>query len=206
MTGRTIASLYLRARRWRFETSLPQVKKYVIVAYPHTSNWDGINLVMCAQSVGVKLRWMVKRSLIDGPLGPGFLKLGAVPIDRSKTNNLVDQMVAEFAKRDEFALAVPPEGTRSKRDYWKSGFYHIARGANVPVVPGYLDFERRVAGLGEPIRMTGDVGRDMDRIRDFYRALNPIGRHHDLAGQIRLRAEEEDQQAAESREKNVSAK
>lgn len=191
MNKRTIASLYLRASRWRFETDLPKLKKYVIVAYPHTSNWDGINLVFCAQSVGVNLNWMVKRSLVDGPLGRLLLKFGAVPIDRSQKNNVVDQMVAEFEKRDSMALAIPPEGTRSKREGWKSGFYHIARGANVPVVPGYLDFNRRVAGLGDPITMTGDVAHDMANIEKFYLEKNPIGKHHSLASPIRLLSKKE---------------
>ncbi len=193
MVGRQIASLYLRARGWRFETEIPKEKKYVICAYPHTSNWDGINLLMSARSVGLAIQWMVKQSLVDGPAGSLLIRLGAVPIDRSKTNNLVDQMIREFESRDQLALVVPPEGTRGKCDYWKSGFYHIARGANVPVVPGYMDFERRAAGLGEPINLTGRVSEDMDRIREFYRAVAPVGCYPDQAGRIRLRGEESEE-------------
>ena len=191
MLGTRIAKLYLRARGWHFETPLPSIKKFVVTAYPHTSNWDGIHLLMCATSAGLPLRWMVKRSLVDGPMGPFLTKLGAIPIDRSKAGNLVDQMVAEFDRRDELVLVIPPEGTRTFSEYWKSGFYHIALGANVPVVPGYLDFERKVGGVGEPIHLTGDVHADMDNLRAFYEELNPIGRYHYKTSPVRLRAEEE---------------
>ena len=190
MLGR-LAKIYLKARGWRFETGIPSEKKFVVTAYPHTSNWDGIHLLMCAYSVGLPLRWMVKRSLVDGPFGKILVKMGAVPIDRSKTNNLVDQMVEEFNKRDELVLVVPPEGTRRLADYWKSGFYHIAVGANVPVVPGYLDFERKVGGVGEPIWMTGDVKADMDKLRAFYDKVKPQGLHHYKTSPVRLRDEED---------------
>ncbi|MGZ3420954.1 MAG: lysophospholipid acyltransferase family protein [Polyangiales bacterium] len=175
---------------WVFETPKPPEKKYVLLCWPHTSNWDGLLLVALAKSIGLTLEWMVKDSWVKGPLGPVLRRVGAVPINRSKASNMVDQMVAEFARRDELALAIPPEGTRGRVDHWKSGFYRIALGANVPVVPGYLDFARKRAGLGPAITMTGNVKVDMDRIRAFYAKQNPIAHDPSKVGPSRLREED----------------
>ena len=108
---------------WRFEGDLPPEKKYVALAAPHTSNWDGLMLVLLGQSIGLQFEWMIKDSWVKGPLGPAIRRLGAIGIDRSRSTNLVDQMIERFAQRDEFILAIPPEGTRSRAEYWKSGFY-----------------------------------------------------------------------------------
>lgn len=175
---------------WKFETGKPEVRKYVLLCWPHTSNWDGLLLVTLGRSIGLELEWMVKESWVNGPFGPVVKRIGAVPVNRSRSTNMVDQMVEQFRKRDSLVLAIPPEGTRSRVDYWKSGFYRIALGASVPVVPGYLDFSRKRAGLGPPIAMTGDVDADMDAIRAFYTAQNPIGRDPRKVGPIRLREED----------------
>jgi 1-acyl-sn-glycerol-3-phosphate acyltransferase len=180
----TTMSLHLAG--WEFEGSLPDEKKYVCLAVPHTSNWDGLILVAVLQSLGLEMAWMIKGSWVDGPLGPALRRLGAVAIDRSRKSNVVQQMIAEFQRREHFALGIPPEGTRARAEYWKSGFYHIARGAQVPVVPGYIDYERKRAGLGPAIRLTGDVRADMDRIRAFYAGKKPIAFAPESFGPIRL--------------------
>lgn len=187
-----LASLSLRFSGWQFEGPLPSEKKYVALAVPHTSNWDGLLLVTLLQSIGLQMEWMVKDSWVKGPLGPVLRRVGAVGIDRSKNRNVVDQMVEQFRERDAFVLGIPPEGTRARAETWKSGFYHIARGANVPVVPGYLDFARKRAGLGPAITMTGDVRADMDRIRAFYAATDPKPYDASKFGPIRLREESSD--------------
>lgn len=169
---------------------MPPEKKYVALAVPHTSNWDGLLLVGLLQSIGLQMEWMVKDSWVKGPLGPVLRRVGAVGINRSKHTNVVDQMVAEFGKRDSFVLGIPPEGTRSRAEYWKSGFYHIARGADVPVVPGYLDFGRKRAGLGPALRLTGDVRADMDKIRAFYEGKDPKPYDASKFGPLRLREED----------------
>jgi 1-acyl-sn-glycerol-3-phosphate acyltransferase len=110
-------------------------------------------------------------------------------VNRSRSTNMVDQMIEQFRTRESLVLAIPPEGTRSRAEHWRSGFYRIAVGAKVPVVPGYLDFARKRAGLGPPIDMTGDVRIDMDRIRAFYAEKNPQGRIPSKVGPIRLREE-----------------
>ncbi len=189
MKPNQLAATSLHLVGWRFESDLPPEKKYVCLAVPHTSNWDGLLLVALLQSVGLDMQWMIKDAWLKGPLGPVMRRVGAVAINRDKATNVVDQMIEQFRKRDRFVLGIPPEGTRSRADHWKSGFYHIARGANVPVVPGYLDFGRKRAGLGPAIRMTGDVRADMDKIRAFYQEKNPIAYEPAHFGPIRLREE-----------------
>jgi len=185
-----VANIGLGLTGWQLEGTPPAEKKFVVLAWPHSSNWDGLTLVFLAKSIGLDLHWMVKDSWVKGPAGPLVTRVGAVGIDRSRKTNMVAQMVEQFRVRDSLALAIPPEGTRKRVDCWKSGFYRIALGAGVPVVPGYLDFPRKRGGLGPGIRMTGDVKRDMDAIRAFYRAQNPIAKHPKKVGPIRLAEEE----------------
>ena len=180
----------LQLAGWEFEGEPPPEKKYLFLATPHTSNWDGLLLVMLTASVGLELEWMIKDSWVKSPLGPVLRRLGAVPIDRSRSTNVVEQMIERFRQRDRFVLAIPPEGTRSRAEYWKSGFYHIACGAKVPVVPGYLDFARKRGGLGPAITMTGNPRVDMDAIRAFYEAKRPTPFDPASFGPIRLREED----------------
>jgi 1-acyl-sn-glycerol-3-phosphate acyltransferase len=185
-----MTSLSLAAVGWRFDGQPPPEDRYVCLAVPHTSNWDGLLLVAMAHSIGLDMRWMIKDTWFRGPMGPLLRRLGAIAIDRDRARNVVSQMVDEFSRRDRFILVIPPEGTRRRAEYWKSGFYHIARQADVPVVPGYLDYGRKRCGLGSPIHLTGDVPADMDRIRAFYQAGAYTGRIPASMGPIRLREEE----------------
>lgn len=175
---------------WRFEGELPREKKFVCIAYPHTSNWDGLLMVAFATRLGLKARWMIKDAWTRPPLGAALRELGAVGIDRSRANSVVAQMVAEFERHEEFVLGIPPEGTRSRAECWKSGFYHIALGAKVPVVPAYIDFGGKRAGMGPPLWMTGDVRADMDRIRAFYEGVDVRAYAPENVGPIRLREED----------------
>jgi 1-acyl-sn-glycerol-3-phosphate acyltransferase len=184
-----LATLSLRLAGWRYEGPVPTEKKCVCLAAPHTSNWDGLLLVTLLRSIGLPMEWMIKDTWVKGPLGPVLRQVGAVPIDRSQASNVVDQMIEQFRVRDELILGIPPEGTRSRAEHWKSGFYHIALGANVPVVPGILDYARKRASLGKGIMMTGNVREDMDRIRAYYAEKNPTGHVPDNFGPIRLREE-----------------
>ena len=171
---------------------MPSEKKYVCLAVPHTSNWDGLLLVTLTRSIGLEMEWMIKDSWLKGPLRPAFRSLGAVGINRSRHTNVVEQMVEQFRQRDRFVLGIPPEGTRSRAEYWKSGFYHIALGAGVPVVPGYLDYARKRAGLGPAITLTGNARTDMDKLRAFYAEKNPIAYDPSKFGPIRLKEEAAD--------------
>jgi 1-acyl-sn-glycerol-3-phosphate acyltransferase len=179
----------LAAAGWAIEGEVPRVDKCVALGVPHTSNWDGVLMIALAVSAGIDMSFMIKDDWLRGPMGPLMRRMGAIGIDRSKANNVVDAMVHELRTRDRLWLVIPPEGTRSRADYWKSGFYHIARGANVPVLPGYMDFARKRLGIGAPIYLTGDVGADMDRIRAFYADKNPAPHSPADFGPIRLRDE-----------------
>ena len=184
-----IAQLSVRAAAWSFEGEPPSIPKWVGLAVPHTSNWDGLLLVLIARQIGLDMQWMIKDNWMKGPMATLLTAVGAVPIDRSKPGGMVGSMIEELGRRERCALIIPPSGTRRRGEHWKSGFYHIARGAEVPIVPGYLDYSRKVAGLGEPITLTGDVARDMDRIRAFYAAKAPVGKHPELMTPIRLQEE-----------------
>jgi 1-acyl-sn-glycerol-3-phosphate acyltransferase len=185
-----LARRWLRARGWRCIGSPPDVPKYVIVAAPHTSNWDFAYMYAYAKITDTTIEWLGKHTLFEGQLGKIPKALGGVPVDRTSKHNLVDQIVQHFEERDRLALVVPPEGTRSRSEYWKSGFYHIARGADVPIALGIVDFGRREVGFGPSFRLTGDVKADMDRIRAFY--APDQARYPQNFGPIRLRAEEEE--------------
>ena len=184
-----LRSLPLRLAGWEFETPLPAEKKYVCLAVPHTSNWDGVLLIALAGTVGLKMNFMIKSEWLRGPMGPLMRRLGAVAIERSRSTNVVQAMIDELRRRDALALVIPPEGTRGRAEHWKSGFYHIAVGAQVPIVPGYLDYGRKRAGLGAPIYPTGDVTADMDQIRTFYELMAPVAKVPGDFGPIRLREE-----------------
>lgn len=185
------AAAALRALGWTFVGGLPPVDKWVGLAVPHTSNMDGLLMVLMAQQMGLEMSWMVKDALDRPVLGSVVRRVGGVFIERSQAHGVVDQMIAQFARRSTFCLVVPPEGTRSRREYWKSGFYHIALGAKVPVVPGYLDYGKKQGGFGDPIELSGDVRADMDRIRAFYAELDPQPRYPKEYGPLRLREEDE---------------
>jgi 1-acyl-sn-glycerol-3-phosphate acyltransferase len=184
------ASLALRLAGWTFETEMPDEKKYILLGVPHTSNWDGVLLLAFGQALHRPMSFMIKAEWVRGPLGPVMRRLGAVAIDRDRAGDVVGQMIEEFQRRDELVLCIPPEGTRGRAPHWKSGFYRIAVGAGVPVVPGYLDFARKRAGFGPALYMTGDVTVDMDRIRAFYQEVAPTAYAPDDFGPIRLREED----------------
>ncbi len=179
----------LQALGWEV-TDRPPERKFVGLAYPHSSNLDGVLMVMMAAKMGLTMSWMVKDAVNQPVLGSIVRGVGGVFIDRTKANGVVQQMADEFEQRDELALMIPPEGTRSHRDYWKSGFYHIAVGAKVPIVPSFLDFGKKRGGFGPPIMPTGNLHQDMDTIRAFYEPLDAKGFRDDLVGPIRLREEE----------------
>jgi 1-acyl-sn-glycerol-3-phosphate acyltransferase len=185
-----IARAFLRWAGWELDGVRPE-PPFVMVGAPHTSNWDLAFFLAFMGALDLRARFMAKHTLFAGPLGPIFRALGGIPIRRHVRENVTQQMVAQFRADPSLVLAVPAEGTRSYVTHWKSGFYHIARGAEVPVVPGFLDYAGRRGGLGPPIRLSGDVRADMDRLRAFFADKRATGRRPELAGEIRLREEGE---------------
>jgi 1-acyl-sn-glycerol-3-phosphate acyltransferase len=184
---RKIGQLFLRVTGWAPEGDAPP-ERCVLIAAPHTSNWDLAYLLALTWVVGVRVSWMGKHTLFRGPMGPVMRAVGGIPVRRDRRSDLVAQMAAAFAQSSSLVLTVPAEGTRAYAPRWKSGFYRIAQAAEVPIVLGYLDYARRRGGFGPRVSPTGDVKRDMDRIRAFYADKAP--RHPDCFGPIELAAED----------------
>jgi 1-acyl-sn-glycerol-3-phosphate acyltransferase len=152
---------------WRVEGAWPGGKTLAIGA-PHTSNWDFVLFLPVIVALGVKVTWLGKDSLFRGPFGWLMRAIGGVPVVRGARLNAVEQAIERFRTTDRLVLVMSPEGTRKKTDAWKSGFYHIARGAGVSVTLCYLDFGRKAAGIGPSIMLTGDQAEDMRTIGAFY--------------------------------------
>lgn len=168
---RLFSLAYLKIFGWRYEGQLPDFPKYVMIAAPHTSNWDFPITMFLAFALKTKVYWMGKASLFKRPFGSVMRWLGGIPIDRSKTNNVVENTIAVFNEHENLVIVVPPEGTRNKVSYWKTGFYRIACGANVPIVLGFIDFKRKAGGIGPVVIPTGDIEADMYAIYSFYSGI-----------------------------------
>jgi 1-acyl-sn-glycerol-3-phosphate acyltransferase len=167
---RAFSLLFLKLAGWKVLGTLPaQARKSVFIAAPHTSNWDLPYTLMVAFVLRLNINWMGKASIFRFPFGPLMRWLGGVAVDRSKANNLVAASAQAIREANgALQLIVPPEGTRSKTRYWKTGFYHIAVMAQVPIVMAYMDYERKISGLGPMFVPTGDLEADMLQIKAFY--------------------------------------
>ena len=174
----------LRVAGWRSQGDPPKSPRCVIVAAPHTSNWDLLWMLSFSRSYGLRPRFMMKHTVFVGPLDWVFRFMGGIPIDRRRAGGVVKQMAEAFAAEESLALVIPPEGTRGFREHWKSGFYRIALEADVPVILSFLDYRSRVAGFGPEFRLTGRGAADMDLIRDFY--ADKIGRNPERFSTILL--------------------
>ncbi len=167
---RGLSIAYLKLTGWRVEGSLPEVaRKSVLIAAPHTSNWDLPYTLMVAFALRLNIYWMGKQSIFKAPFGGLMRWLGGIPVNRAQSSNLVAASAEAIRAADgPLQLIVPPEGTRSKTRYWKTGFYYIALGAKVPIVMAYMDYATKRSGLGPLFQPTGDVDADMAAIKAFY--------------------------------------
>ena len=167
---RALSRAVLRALGWRIEGSLPPgAAKSVLIAAPHTSNWDLPYTLMVAFELRLNIYWMGKASIFRWPFGPVMRWLGGIPVNRETSNNLVAASAEAIVAADgPLQLVVPPEGTRGKTRHWKTGFYYIALQAQVPIVLAYMDYERKLSGLGPVFTPTGDIEADMVEIKRFY--------------------------------------
>lgn len=172
MARKALVSFY-RRRGWKAHGSAPADGRCVIIAAPHTSNWDFLYFIGLTEDLGLQPHFMAKDSLFRWPLGRFMRDMGGVPVVRSSRQNVVDAMVAEFARRDRFMLTIAPEGTRGKVGQWRTGFYHIAMKAGVPLVVGMMDYGTKTGGLGPAIWPTGDYAADMAKIFEVYRTVTP---------------------------------
>ena len=173
--ARWLALFFLKCTGWQVQGDRPDISKYVMIAAPHTSNWDFIYALAISLVYRLDILIMMKASWFFWPLGPVFRWLGAMPIDRRKSNNVVAQMIAAFQHSTEMILMVPPSGTRKKVPYWKTGFYHIANGAGVPIVLGFLDYRLKKGGIGPEFHPSGNLEQDFKIIQKFYRDIT--GKH-----------------------------
>jgi 1-acyl-sn-glycerol-3-phosphate acyltransferase len=153
---------------WRFEGKLPNVPKAVIIVVPHTSNWDFAIGVVAMFALGFRVSFLGKHTLFRWPLGIIMRWLGGVAIDRRRAAGVVDQIIAEFDRHQKLVVAVTPEGTRGRVAQWKTGFYRIAEGARLPIVPVSFDYGGRVIRFGDPLRPSGDLQSDQELLEGFF--------------------------------------
>jgi 1-acyl-sn-glycerol-3-phosphate acyltransferase len=170
---------FYRRQGWTAVGDVPEPRRFIIIAAPHTSNWDFLYYLGLTADKGIRPHFMGKLSLFKWPIGGFMRQMGGIPVDRSGGLNNVEQMVSEFARRREFMLTVAPEGTRGKAKKWRTGFYHIAVAAKVPMVVGLMDYGRKTGGLGPLIWPTGDFRADMEKVLSVYRDCTP--KHPDRA-------------------------
>ena len=169
---RIIIAIY-RIKGWTIDGRLPDLKKYVIAGAPHASNWDFVFFTGATAEEGIIPNFMGKHTLFKGIMRNFMLDMGGIPIDRTKRMNAVEQVAAEYEKRDELALVIAPEGSRTTDGSWKSGFYNIAMAAKVPIVAAWVCNERNILGFSEPIWPTGNYGDDLAKIAAFLRSKLP---------------------------------
>ena len=188
--AQTLGRLVLKITGWKVSGVLPVEPRSVIIAAPHTSNWDFVFLIAATSALGVRIHWLGKDSLFNHPLGFIMHWLGGIPVNRSKRTRLVSQIAERFQSQVSLHLVIPPAGTRAHTDRWRSGFYHIAQSAKVPVIFGFLDYPKKLAGISEAMPLSGRLQEDMDRIRAFY--ADKVGKFPALSSTIRLEEESDE--------------
>jgi 1-acyl-sn-glycerol-3-phosphate acyltransferase len=170
---RAVIMWLYRRDGWAAIGEIPEPRRFVIIAAPHTSNWDFVYFIGLTQTLGVTPHFMAKASLFRWPMTNFMLDMGGVPVNRKTGGNYVQSMIDEFANRDEFMLTIAPEGTRGSVKQWRTGFYHIAMGAGVPMVVGFMDYAKKTGGLGPAIWPTGDYEADMAKVAEMYASVTP---------------------------------
>lgn len=154
---------------WKMDVNLPRgYEKCVVIAAPHTSNWDFLYSMAVFFKLKIPVHFLAKKELFVWPLKGILLNVGGMPVQRNKSVKLVDEMVDLFKQHDKLMLMIPAEGTRGWVKKWKTGFYHVALKAGVPVLLGYLDYKNKIAGFGPLLYMTGDPVADAEKIKQFY--------------------------------------
>jgi 1-acyl-sn-glycerol-3-phosphate acyltransferase len=181
---RGLAAVLRGLTGWRAEGAVPDVPKLVVAVAPHTSNWDvPVGIILCLK-LRISPSWFVKSSFFRFPFGGLCRWLGAVPVERTRATNAVSHAVRALRDRDRVMLAFTPEGTRAASRYWKTGFYHIAHSAGVPIALCYLDYSRKRGGLGPLFWPTGDIYKDMEKIREHYAPFR--GLYPELQGPVEV--------------------
>lgn len=171
-----LAIISLRLTGWRVLGQLPDLPKYILIGAPHTSNWDFMLFLGVIFKLGANVRYMGKAEIFRSPIGFFFRYCGGIPVDRSKSTGLVEQMAQACQTSERFILTIAPEGTRHQVAGWKRGFYHIAAGAGIPIVLAVVDGKQKTVQVGQVFHPTGDVDADLPVIQDFFagkQGINP---------------------------------
>lgn len=179
-----VARLFLKVTGWQRVGEKPPCSKCVYIGAPHTSYWDAVLGLAIVFSARLRIFWMAKHTVFRWPFRSVLKWLGGVPIDRRGRFDIVSQCIHHFEVNERFMLAILPEGTRKRVETWKSGFYHIARGANVPVKLAFLDYPSKTGGFGPMIDLTGNVDGDLARINAFF--STKTGKHPKRSGPAKL--------------------
>lgn len=175
---RWLARSFLRLGGWRMVGEFPDIPRLVLIGAPHSSNWDGIWGLAAKMAMGLDIKILGKSELFWWPLGPVLRRLGVIGVDRSATTGVVKQIAIMIRSQDKLWFGLAPEGTRKHVARWKSGFWKIARAADVPVLPAYFHYPERVIGIGEPFVLSDDMEADIQRIREFYKPWQ--GKHRNV--------------------------
>jgi 1-acyl-sn-glycerol-3-phosphate acyltransferase len=170
---------------WRVIDQLPDEPKYILAGAFHTSNWDFPIAILSGPALGVRWHWIGKHTLFRPPFGWLMKLLGGIAVDRRKKGDFVQQMIATFNAADSLKVIIAPEGTRAKAEYWRTGFYYIALGANIPIALGFLDYRRKEVGVGMSFRPSGDIEKDVKVLQDFFKDKQGLRPHNQ--GEIHLR-------------------
>ncbi len=182
---KTIATSILKLIGWQVFYSLPPQDKYVLVGAPHTSNWDFPLGLLAMWACGLRVYWVGKHTLFKWPLGPIMRALGGIPVDRQGSIGFTKKVIEAFASREQFVMAISPEGTRSLTKDWKAGFYHIAMTAKVPIALGYIDYPRKQIGIERMFEPSGDIETDFKMLQEYYQ--DKTGKRPEKQGPVAVR-------------------
>lgn len=167
--------IYYKLMGWKTQVSVPDFDKFIMCAAPHTTNWDLIVGKLFVGAIGRETGFMMKKDWFFWPLGPIFRWMGGIPVDRGRKTSLVDQMIIKAKESKKFHLAITPEGTRKANGNWKKGFYHIALGAELPIILVAIDYQKKCVSCDKVIYPTGDINKDMREIKLYYKDFK--GKH-----------------------------
>lgn len=184
----TLSKSTLSVFGWQLADNVPGDKKLLIIGAPHTSNWDFPLSLLALSALGLRFSWIAKHTLFEGFAGPFFRAIGGIPVNRNLRSGFLNQMVNAYGEHEKLTLAIAPEGTRSKTDHWKAGFYHIAVKAQVRICFGFVDYSSKTVGLGPCLMPSRDITHDFEIIKKFYQ--DKIGKFPDKQSDIRLREKE----------------
>lgn len=171
---------------WTGVMAPPPGQKFILVGYPHTSNWDFLFAILWGMASGTRFRWVGKKQLFPPVLGTVMRALGGIPVDRSKAGgDFVSQVASIFTQYDHLWVTVAAEGTRSRAEYWKTGFYYMALEAKVPIALGYLDYSKKEVGVGAYLLPTGNIEADFEQLKAFF--SDKVGKDPSKQGPVALK-------------------